>query len=148
MGRVQTSYERHGIHFLSFPPGIELTGLEFQWLHYLLRKLISSKGLRAPRAPRKTPASKSTQKKKSKAAPTTTSDFGERQCYECLLEMDFLLGAWLKSVKPVRPKGTKKGKTKVPAAVRPAVGEEVRPFRSAGDVLGYGVERTWVAGDH
>jgi len=62
--------------------------------------------------------------------------------------MDFLLGAWLKSVKPVRPKGTKKGKTKVPAAVRPAVGEEVRPFRSAGDVLGYGVERTWVAGDH
>jgi len=61
--------------------------------------------------------------------------------------MEFLLGAWLECVKPPRLKGTKKGRTKVPAAVKAAVGEEVRPFRSAGDVLGYGVERLWVAGD-
>ena len=61
--------------------------------------------------------------------------------------MEFLLGAWLESVRPVRPKGTKKRKTKVPAAVKAVVGEEVRPFRSAGDVLGYGIGRSWVAGD-
>lgn len=61
--------------------------------------------------------------------------------------MEFLLGAWLGSIKPVRSKGSKKGRTKVPAAVKAAVGEEVRPFRSAGDVLEYGVERSWVAGD-
>lgn len=60
--------------------------------------------------------------------------------------MEFLIGAWLESAKPARPKGAKKGRNKVSAAVRAAVGEEVRPFRSAGDVLGYGVERFWVAG--
>jgi len=62
--------------------------------------------------------------------------------------MEFLLGVWLENVKPARSKGIKKGRTKVPAAVRAAVGAEVRPFRSAGDVLGYGVERSWVAGDN
>lgn len=61
--------------------------------------------------------------------------------------MEFLLGAWLENLKPARSKGTKKGRTKVSAAVRAAVGEEVRPFRSAGDVLAYGVGRSWVAGD-
>ena len=61
--------------------------------------------------------------------------------------MEFLLGAWLESVKPARLKGKKKGKPKVPAAVKAAVGEEVSPFKSAGDVLGYGVERSWVTGD-
>ena len=59
-----------------------------------------------------------------------------------------MLGAWLENVKPARSKGTKKGRTKVPAAVRAAVGTEVRPFRSAGDVLRYGMERSWVAGDN
>ena len=57
--------------------------------------------------------------------------------------MEFLLGGWLESLKPSRSKGAKKGKTKVSAAV----GREVRPFRSTGDVLAYGVERLWVAGD-
>ena len=61
--------------------------------------------------------------------------------------MEFLLGVWLESLKPARSKGTKKGKPKVPAAMKAAVGGEVRPFRSTGDVLGYGVERLWVAGD-
>jgi len=61
--------------------------------------------------------------------------------------MEFLLGAWLESLKPTRSKGTKKGKTKVPAVMKAAVGDEVRPFMSTGDVLGYGVERLWVTGD-
>ncbi|KAF9651097.1 hypothetical protein BDM02DRAFT_3139766 [Thelephora ganbajun] len=108
------------------------------WLHYLLRKLISSKGLRAP-APRKTATSNSSPKKKSRIA-SATRGFSEQRCYECLLEMEFLLGAWLESVKPARSKRTKKGGTRLSAAV----GEEVRPFRSAGDVLEYGVERSWV----
>ena len=61
--------------------------------------------------------------------------------------MEFLLGAWLESIKPVQLKGTKKGRTKVSVAMKAFVGEEMRPFRSAGDVLEYGVERSWVAGD-
>jgi len=61
--------------------------------------------------------------------------------------MEFLLGAWLESLKPAQSKGAKKGKIKVPAAVKAAVGDGVRQFRSTGDVLGYGVERLWVAGD-
>ena len=60
--------------------------------------------------------------------------------------MEFLLGAWLENVKPAQSKGKKKGRTKVPAAVKTTV-EEIRPFRSAGDVLGYGMERSWIAGD-
>lgn len=60
--------------------------------------------------------------------------------------MEFLLGAWLESVRSVRSKGTKKTRKKTPT-VKATVAEEVRPFRSAGDVLGYGVERSWVAGD-
>lgn len=64
-----------------------------------------------------------------------------------MLEMEFLLGAWLESMRPVRSKGTKKARNRASAAVNAAVVEGVRPFRSAGDVLGYGVERSWVAGD-
>ena len=59
--------------------------------------------------------------------------------------MEFLLGAWLESLKPARLKGTKKGKPKVPAAMKSAGGDEVRSFTSTGDVLAYGVERLWVA---
>lgn len=124
----------------------QLTRLKFQWLHYLLHKLISSKGLRAPPASRRTPASG--RMPKNSRAPPTTSGFSERECYECLLEMEFLLGAWLESVRSVRSKGgKKKGRNKTPTAVKSAVVEEVRPFRSAGDVLGYGVERSWVPDD-
>ena len=61
--------------------------------------------------------------------------------------MEFLLGVWLENVSPAQSKGKKKGKSKVPTAVKAAVREQVRPFRSAGDVLGYGVERSWVTGD-
>lgn len=60
--------------------------------------------------------------------------------------MEFLLGAWLENAKPAQSKGKKKRRTKVPAAVKTTV-EEIRPFRSAGDVLGYGMERSWIAGD-
>ena len=59
--------------------------------------------------------------------------------------MDSLLGAWLESVRrPGRSKGTKKVRNRVPTAVKAVAVEEVRPFRSARDVLGYGVERSWV----
>jgi hypothetical protein len=58
--------------------------------------------------------------------------------------MEFLLGAWLGNVRPSRSKGTKKGRNRTPAAIKATVVEDVRPFRSAGDVLGYGVERSWV----
>lgn len=61
--------------------------------------------------------------------------------------MESLLGAWLENVRPVRSKGGKKIRTKASAAARPAVGEEVRPFESAGAVLRYGMERSWIAGE-
>ena len=61
--------------------------------------------------------------------------------------MEFLLGAWLENTKPVPPKGTKKGRVKVSATVKGTVGKEVRPFMSAGDVLRYGLERSWLTGD-
>ena len=61
--------------------------------------------------------------------------------------MEFLLGAWLENARPVRSKGGKKGRTKASAAVRPVVGEEAQRFESAGAVLRYGMEKSWIAGD-
>ena len=61
--------------------------------------------------------------------------------------MESLLAAWLEGAKPGRLKGTKRGRTKASSTAQTAVGGEVRPFRSAGDVLGYGVERSWVVGN-
>lgn len=58
--------------------------------------------------------------------------------------MECLLGAWLENVRPVRSKGGKKGRTKASASAGPAVGKEVRPFESAGAVLRYGMERSWI----
>ena len=96
--------------------------------------------------PRKTAASDSAPKKTGKTT-SRIPGFSERECYECLLEMEFLLDAWLENVRPVRPKGGKKGKTKASATVRPVVSEEARPFESAGAVLRYGMEKSWIAGD-
>jgi hypothetical protein len=61
--------------------------------------------------------------------------------------MEFLLGAWLENVRPVRSKRGKKGRKKASAAASPIVGEPVRPFESAGAVLRYGMERSWIAGE-
>ena len=57
-----------------------------QWLHYLVLKLLQSKRLRPPSASRKSVVSSS-------------AGCSERECYECLKEVEDVLGQCLASVK-------------------------------------------------
>ncbi|KZT05662.1 uncharacterized protein LAESUDRAFT_681253 [Laetiporus sulphureus 93-53] len=102
------------------------------WLHYLALKLLHSKRLRAPPAPRKNAAPKAVTK------PAHT----ERECYECLVEMQAVLADCLESCKP--PRAAKRGrrKTQVPVKVIAST-----MLESAGDVVQLAVERGWIEGD-
>ncbi|KAJ3784213.1 hypothetical protein GGU10DRAFT_428630 [Lentinula aff. detonsa] len=94
------------------------------WLHYVVTKLLHSKGLRAPAAPRQ-------------GVHTSSSQFTERDCYECLVDIE----QWLaKLTKPLlvltkRPKSKKK-------AVASKAGDAV-PL-CAGEIVEYGVKKGWV----
>ncbi|THH13630.1 hypothetical protein EW146_g6606 [Bondarzewia mesenterica] len=98
------------------------------WLHYLTMKLRNSKRLRTPPAPRK-----------NVAASATSGAYTERECYECLVEMQVLLSKAIESAK--KPPAAKKGRRKTQAPTKMPV--YVGP-KCAEDVLIVGVERGWV----
>ena len=103
-----------------------------QWLHYLALKLLHSKRLRAPAASRKS------------VAPTALPAFSERDCYECLKEIEALLAQCLAAaVKP--PQAARKGrrKTQAPAKVGGGKAELAGP-KSARELMQLAVERGWV----
>jgi len=104
------------------------------WLHYILNKLLKSKKLRPPAAPRNTTA-----------GPVKKSAFfSERECYQCLVDMERLLGAYLeKQTQKRKPAVKARRKTTV---VTPAVELEsvVQSFTCAGDVLKHGISMGWV----
>ncbi|KIJ56954.1 hypothetical protein M422DRAFT_218798 [Sphaerobolus stellatus SS14] len=83
------------------------------WLHYLTVKLIRSKRLRSPG---------------SRSGTLSSSDFGEKQAYDCLTEMERLLE---KSISQVR---TKKGRA----------GSNKGLFGKAADVVTFAKERGWI----
>ncbi|KAJ3556717.1 hypothetical protein NM688_g1869 [Phlebia brevispora] len=95
------------------------------WLHYLAVKLLNAKRLRAPAVPRKS---------------TASSIFTERECYECLVEVEQVLGAAISSYKCP---ATKKGRRKTQATVKPVA--DAGP-RNAAEVLDFGIEKGWVLG--
>ncbi|KAI0660792.1 hypothetical protein C8Q70DRAFT_1052623 [Cubamyces menziesii] len=102
------------------------------WLHYLALKLLHSKRLRAPAASRKS------------VAPTALPAFSERDCYECLKEIEALLAQCLAAaVKP--PQAARKGrrKTQAPAKVGGGKAELAGP-KSARELVQLAVERGWV----
>ena len=94
-----------------------------QWLHYLTRKLLKSKGLRAPAARKSTSAS--------------SPEFSERDCYEALIEVDELLGRTLEAVK----KSSRKGRRMTHAAAKVV---DVPDVRDAREVVKFGARRGWV----
>lgn len=97
-----------------------------QWLHYLVRKLLHSKRLRTPAAPRKNAAS----------APSSAT-YTEQECYSSLVEMENVLSICLADIKPIAP--GKKGRRKAPVSTKPPI----RP-KNAADVLKYAVVQGWV----
>ncbi|EIW61678.1 uncharacterized protein TRAVEDRAFT_163113 [Trametes versicolor FP-101664 SS1] len=99
------------------------------WLHYLAVKLLKSKRLRAPAAARKSTA----------AAPAAA--FSERDCYECLKEVEALLAQCL------APQAPRKGrrKTQAPGKAGKAVPGLGAGPQSAGELVALAVERAWVS---
>ncbi|KAJ3888788.1 hypothetical protein GG344DRAFT_52911 [Lentinula edodes] len=94
------------------------------WLHYVLTRLLHSKGLRAPAAPRQ-------------GVHHPSSQFTERDCYECLIDIE----QWLaKLTKPLLA-STKKAKSKKKVAA-PKVGDA--PPLCAGEIVEYGIKKRWV----
>ncbi|KAG5728490.1 Serine/threonine-protein kinase haspin [Termitomyces sp. T112] len=94
------------------------------WLHYLVVKLMKVKRLRAPAASRTSPS-------------TGTAAFTEKDCYDCLVDIE----EWLRTcVAPFVPKAKGKGRKKAAASiVAPPSGPAC-----AGEVVAYAVKKGWV----
>ncbi|KAI0353039.1 hypothetical protein OH77DRAFT_1591608 [Trametes cingulata] len=110
------------------------------WLHYLALKLLNAKRLRAPAASRKSTAPTS-------AAASTA--FSERDCYECLKEVEALLAQCLAGVRA--PQAARKGRRKTQAPGKagkapkaPKTDEGGAGPKSAGELVAMAIGRGWV----
>ncbi|TFK43745.1 hypothetical protein BDQ12DRAFT_643394 [Crucibulum laeve] len=105
------------------------------WLHYLALKLIQSKGLKTPTAPRKTKGAEAT-------VPAPASAFTERDCYECLLDIEDWLGRCVAEFIPAKTKSSlkSKGRRKTQAIPKlPPSGPAC-----AGEIVGYAAKKGWI----
>ena len=110
-----------------------------QWLHYLLRKLLHSKGLKPPAAPRKAKNSE------APVPPANEVPFSEKDCFGCLVDIENWLGKAIIELVPVgRPMLKGKGRRKTQAPIRaPGPATLSGPAR-AGEVVAYGVKKGWI----
>lgn len=97
----------------------------FQWLHYLVQKLLHYKRLRQP----------TSRNASISVSASTSSVYTERECYDSLVEMEAVLASAVEVAKKLKPKAKKatSGKKKVVAGPK-----------SAEEVLMFGRERGWV----
>ncbi|KAJ7780955.1 other/Haspin protein kinase [Mycena metata] len=105
------------------------------WLHYLAVKLLKGKGLRAPT------------RRKSQAPSPPSAGFTDRDCYECMLDLEEWLGRCVAAVVAeagCKPKGKGKKKKAVvgPPTHTPAA-QLLGPL-CAGEVVGYAVKKGWI----
>lgn len=95
-----------------------------QWLHYLLTKLFQSKKLKVPAVPRQN------------THASSSLFFTERNCYECLLDLE----RWLSlCTAPILAKMKKTSSRKKHQATTSEA-----PPSCAGEVVEYGVKKRWV----
>ncbi|KAJ6539629.1 hypothetical protein B0H19DRAFT_1269926 [Mycena capillaripes] len=114
------------------------------WLHYLAVKLIKGKGLKAPARPRKSTAPGAAG---ASGSSSSSAGFSDRECYECMLDLEEWLGRCVAAVLPAVAGAKGKGrKKKGGAAVTTVVEREVvlQGPLCAGEVVGYGVKKGWV----
>ncbi|KAK7060395.1 hypothetical protein VNI00_001160 [Paramarasmius palmivorus] len=104
------------------------------WLHYLLVKLLQSKRLKPPAAPRK-----------GQLAGHSASQFTEKECYECLIDLE----QWLRECVT---KATARAKAAAKAAgkKKSSKASTVQPTSSlsplcAGEIVEYGIKKAWIA---
>ncbi|KAF5322887.1 hypothetical protein D9619_000622 [Psilocybe cf. subviscida] len=111
------------------------------WLHYLLQKLIHSKGIKPPAAARKLKASS-----EPAAVPLSKEvTYSEKDCYDCLLDIENWLGDAIAEI-AAAPKAAVKGKGKQRKTEAPAPGKRPAfngPAR-AGEIVAYGVKKGWI----
>ncbi|THV08304.1 hypothetical protein K435DRAFT_708012 [Dendrothele bispora CBS 962.96] len=124
------------------------------WLHYLLLKLMRSKQLKTPAPPRKTTATAAS------TASAHATYFNERECYECLVDLEAWLGQCVNSISPKKAttsknaggggKGRKKSQQQAhaqstAAASTKASSSSGSPNPScAGEIVEYGIKKGWV----
>lgn len=96
-----------------------------QWLHYLTLKLLQAKKLKPPAA--------------RKTATTTTSSFSQKECYDCLVEMEAVLGQCVAVCRA--PQVSRNGRRKTQAPTKTSV---ITGPKSAADVLRIAIRRGWV----
>ncbi|EMD40955.1 hypothetical protein CERSUDRAFT_91707 [Gelatoporia subvermispora B] len=100
------------------------------WLHYLAMKLLNSKRLRSPTASKKN------------TATISSAFYSEAECYQCLVEVEGLLGDCVAAFKAPTP--TKKGRRKTQALTRSPAVVRGGP-QCATEVLRLAIDRGWVA---
>lgn len=109
----------------------ETTNSILQWLHYLCVKLIHAKRLRPP----------ALGARKSISAKVAAATSQERMCYECLKEVEDILGKSISAAtKKPATKGRGRRKTQAPGKAEVSLA-----FQTAGDVLKFAVDRGWIA---
>ncbi|KAF8309153.1 hypothetical protein DL93DRAFT_2141714 [Clavulina sp. PMI_390] len=113
------------------------------WLHYLVVQLLNAFGLRRPIAPKRSVSSK------SRGATAASPHFTERDCWECLYEVESQLAQAIdQALGGVGMKSrARKPSAKVVEAVGTASGAVIPPkgrFDSAGDVLVWGRACRWI----
>ncbi|KAF9569114.1 hypothetical protein CPC08DRAFT_813270 [Agrocybe pediades] len=107
------------------------------WLHYLLHKLLHCKGLKPPNAIRKNKA--------ATEMPVSTSEasFSEKDCYDCLVDLESWLGQCIaeripaSSLRTIKTKGRKKvqATAKHSTPIGPACAIEI---------VAYGAKKEWI----
>ncbi|KAF9263705.1 hypothetical protein L218DRAFT_822201, partial [Marasmius fiardii PR-910] len=118
--------EQHRNHWEAFNP---LTNV--MWLHYLLVKLLQCKRLKPPAVAKK--GQSSTQN------PPSTAHFSEKECYECLIDLEGWLGECV-TKSSSRARGSMKGGKKKNGTVEEP---SLSPL-CAGEVVEYGIKKGWI----
>jgi serine/threonine-protein kinase haspin len=117
------------------------------WLHYLAIKLLKAKNLKAPARPRKSTAAPSAGGASGAGGSRSKAGFTDRECYECMLDLEEWLGRCVAAVVPAVAKA--KGRKKKGVAAAPEVPAQTSAALllgplCAGEVVGYGVKKGWI----
>lgn len=98
-----------------------------------------SKGIKAPAAPRKAKGAADIP-----SPPVAEASFSEKDCYDCLVDIENWLGKSIAELTPINPKMTFKGKGRRKNTATPIkVSAHSGPAR-AGEIVAYGVKKGWV----
>ncbi|KAG7097200.1 hypothetical protein E1B28_004571 [Marasmius oreades] len=121
--------EQHRDHWEAFNP---LTNV--MWLHYLLVKLLQCKRLKPPVVAKKGQIS---------SQHSSTTSFSEKQCYDCLVDLERWLGECV-AHSSARARASIKGAGKKKAKNGTMQQVSLSPL-CAGEIVEYGIKKGWIS---